>query len=101
VRPWVFEVVLHKGANLQVVVDALARGEQVLILRKGGIHEQRGEFRVSHREFWLFPTQYHEAESSVIPSRSGARCPGARCLGASRRGPGPVVENLAPSISPV
>ena len=52
-----------------VVVDALGRGEQVLILRKGGIREQRGEFHPDHREFWLFPTQYHEAERSVIPSK--------------------------------
>jgi len=52
-----------------VVVDALGRGEQVLILRKGGIREQRGEFHADHQEFWLFPTQYHEAERSVIPSK--------------------------------
>jgi hypothetical protein len=52
-----------------VVVDAMGRGEQVLILRKGGIREERGEFRVDHREFWIFPTQYHEAEQSIIPSK--------------------------------
>ena len=52
-----------------VVVDALGRGEQILILRKGGIREQRGEFHVDHQEFWLFPTQYHEAERSIIPSK--------------------------------
>src|SRR5437763_12702505 len=52
-----------------VVVDALGRGEQILILRKGGIHEQRGAFHADHHEFWLFPTQYHEAERSVIPSK--------------------------------
>jgi hypothetical protein len=52
-----------------VVVDALGGGEQILILRKGGIHEQRGEFRVEHRQFWLYPTQFHEAEQSVIPSK--------------------------------
>jgi hypothetical protein len=52
-----------------VVVDALGRGEQIVILRKGGIREQRGEFHADHHEFWLFPTQYHEAEHSVIPSK--------------------------------
>ena len=52
-----------------VVVDALGRGEQVLILRKGGIREQRGQFHVDHHEFWLFPTQYHESERSIIPSK--------------------------------
>lgn len=51
------------------VVDALGQGEQVLVLRKGGIREQRGEFHVDHREFWLFPTQFHEAERSIIPSK--------------------------------
>lgn len=50
------------------MVDALGRGEQILLLRKGGIREQRGEFHVDHRAFWLFPTQYHEAERSVIAS---------------------------------
>ena len=55
-----------------VVVDALGHGEQILILRKGGIREQRGEFHVDHREFWLFPTQYHEAERSIIPSKRPA-----------------------------
>ncbi len=52
-----------------VVVDALGRGEQTLILRKGGIREERGEFHVDHTSFWLFPTQYHEAERSIIPSK--------------------------------
>lgn len=55
-----------------VVVDALGSGEQVVILRKGGIREQRGQFEVDHREFWLFPTQFHEAEQSVIPSKRPA-----------------------------
>jgi hypothetical protein len=52
-----------------VVVDALGRGEQIIILRKGGIREERGQFHVDHREFWLFPTQYHEAERAIIPSK--------------------------------
>ena len=55
-----------------VVVDALGGSEQVLILRKGGIREQRGQFDVEPREFWLFPTQHHEAECSIIPSKRPA-----------------------------
>ena len=55
-----------------VVVDALGRGEQTLILRKGGIREDRGEFHADHRQFWLFPTQYHEAERFIIPSKRPA-----------------------------
>src|SRR5438093_782089 len=52
-----------------VVVDALGRGEQILILRKGGIRERRGEFQVDHASFWLFATQHHEVERSIIPSK--------------------------------
>ncbi|MCG3147385.1 MAG: hypothetical protein PCFJNLEI_00824 [Verrucomicrobiae bacterium] len=55
-----------------IVVDALGGGEQLLILRKGGIREQRGEFSLEHRQFWLFPTQFHEAEQSIIPSKRAA-----------------------------
>jgi hypothetical protein len=55
-----------------VVVEALGNGEQILILRKGGIREQRGEFSVDHPAFWLFPTQYHEAERSIIASKRPA-----------------------------
>jgi len=50
-----------------VVVDALARGEQIVILRKGGIHEGRGGFQVGHDRFLLFPTRYHQQGESVVP----------------------------------
>jgi hypothetical protein len=43
-----------------VVCRALAEGAQSIILRKGGIHEGREGFRIEHREFWLFPTQFHQ-----------------------------------------
>ncbi|MED5454303.1 MAG: DUF1802 family protein, partial [Verrucomicrobiota bacterium] len=29
-----------------VVIDALGRGEQIIILRKGGIHEGKGGFQM-------------------------------------------------------
>ncbi len=50
------------------VVDALGSGEQILILRKGGIHEGRGGFAVSHSRFFLFPTQFHQQRDKVIES---------------------------------
>lgn len=43
-----------------VICDALGRGEQALILRKGGIAEENGEFRPDHARFWLFPTYLHQ-----------------------------------------
>ena len=49
-----------------VVCAALASGRQSLILRKGGIHEGRDGFRVAHREFWLFPTGFHQEPDSVV-----------------------------------
>ncbi len=55
-----------------VVVDALGRGDQILILRKGGISEGRAGFQVEHEQFWLFPTLFHQqAESVVLPAGIG------------------------------
>ena len=51
-----------------VIVDALALGRQVLVLRKGGIQEGRGGFQVSQPEFWLFPTLFHQQRESVLPA---------------------------------
>lgn len=51
-----------------IVVDALGRGEQILILRKGGIAEGPGGFRVEHPRFALFPTQFHQQRESVLPA---------------------------------
>ncbi len=43
-----------------VAVRALDAGEQLLILRKGGISEERKEFTVEHPEFFLYPTYEHQ-----------------------------------------
>ena len=51
-----------------VIVDALGRGEQILILRKGGISEGRSGFEMEHREFLLFPTLFHQQRESVLPA---------------------------------
>lgn len=50
-----------------VVCRALAQGDQVLILRKGGIVEEGGVFRPDHPEFFLFPTYSHQGSDSVVP----------------------------------
>jgi hypothetical protein len=42
------------------VVEALGRGEQIIILRKGGIIEDEGDFVPRERFFVLFPTLTHE-----------------------------------------
>ena len=51
-----------------VVCQALAEGRQNIILRKGGIAEGRGGFAFRHREFFLFPTYFHEEmEKTRLP----------------------------------
>lgn len=48
-----------------VVCAALARGDQCVLIRKGGIAEGREGFSFRHREFFLFPTWFHEQPSKV------------------------------------
>ena len=43
-----------------VVCEALGAGGQSVIIRKGGIVEGREGFQFRHREFFLFPTFFHE-----------------------------------------
>ena len=50
-----------------VIVEALGAGEQILILRKGGIDEDRGGFRVKTTRFWLFPTRFHAQLEKTKP----------------------------------
>ena len=45
-----------------ITCQALAQGEQILLLRKGGIHEEGKDFRVIHPEFLLYPTYEHQRE---------------------------------------
>jgi hypothetical protein len=49
------------------VCAALAHGRQSILLRKGGIAEETGEFRVEHREFWMFPTRFHQSTDELSP----------------------------------
>ena len=51
-----------------VTVQALARGEQILLLRKGGIHESSKDFRVLHPEFLLYPTYEHQKAELLQPA---------------------------------
>ena len=48
-----------------LVCEALGRGEQTIMLRKGGIAEGRDGFSFRHREFFLFPTFFHEQVAKV------------------------------------
>ena len=50
-----------------VTVHSLAQGKQILLLRKGGIHEEGKDFRVIHPEFLLYPTYEHQREDLLKP----------------------------------
>jgi hypothetical protein len=59
-----------------LVCEALGRGEQTVLLRKGGIAEGREGFGFRHDEFFLFPTFFHE---QLVKVRTGvAEIPAAR-----------------------
>lgn len=49
-----------------VICEALATGQQTIILRKGGIHEGRDGFRVEYPYFWLFPTYLHQEDQHKL-----------------------------------
>ncbi|MCG8599479.1 MAG: DUF1802 family protein [Verrucomicrobiales bacterium] len=55
----------------QLVSDALAQGEQSIILRKGGISEGKAGFQWLHEKFFLFPSLFHEQAEQVIPDSAG------------------------------
>ena len=49
------------------ICRALVQGRQRIILRKGGIVEPGGSFRIEHRDFLLLPTFVHQAAESLKP----------------------------------
>lgn len=59
-----------------LVCDALGRGEQSIILRKGGIAEGREGFSFRHGEFFLFPTFFHEevAKARIASANLSGAC---------------------------
>jgi hypothetical protein len=50
-----------------VLVDAMARGEIIAMIRKGGIREQRAGFSVRHDRFLFYPTFFHEKAGELAP----------------------------------
>lgn len=48
------------------MIEALGRGRQVVLARKGGIAD--ADFGLEAREFYLYPTYFHQGESEARPS---------------------------------
>jgi len=50
-----------------VVVEAMAQGRQIFLLRKGGIAEGKLGFELKHNEFVFYPTWEHQQKDLVRP----------------------------------
>jgi hypothetical protein len=50
----------HALKEWAVAVNALESGKTIMLLRKGGIHEQGGRFQVAHDRVLLYPTYEHQ-----------------------------------------
>ena len=55
----------HAFKEWAVICEALAQGQQAIILRKGGIAEHDDEFRVEQTRFWLYPTYVHQQKDGI------------------------------------
>ena len=86
----------HALKEWAVTIAALEAGDQVLIVRKGGIGEKR--FELPHPRFYLFPTYAHQRPELVKPAwrerfagplaeRDRARAPAAAGLRRAALGP--------------
>ena len=62
--PSISDTALKEWAS---AVETLGRGEQILVLRKGGIHREDRDFRFVYPEFLLFPTYEHQKEELIKP----------------------------------
>lgn len=54
---------VHTLKEWAVAVNALETGKTIMLLRKGGIHEQQGRFQVAHQQVLLYPTYEHQQSS--------------------------------------
>ncbi len=69
----------HALKEWNIVIEALSRGRTILLLRKGGIKEKKGQFGLKYRQVLLFPTYEHQKphllkpdyQSQVTPVPSG------------------------------
>ncbi|HIK56297.1 MAG TPA: DUF1802 family protein [Synechococcales cyanobacterium M55_K2018_004] len=51
-----------------IAIQALSQGETIMLLRKGGIHEEAGRFSVEHSRVLLYPTYEHQKPHLLKPA---------------------------------
>ncbi|MBL0386571.1 DUF1802 family protein [Tumebacillus sp. ITR2] len=59
------EVALKEWA---VCIEAIAAGDQIVLIRKGGITEETREFRLEEQSFYLYPTYEHQRADLIKPA---------------------------------
>jgi len=57
----------HALKEWNVVIRALATGQTIMLLRKGGIREVNGVFEVPFHDVWLYPTYEHQKPEGLKP----------------------------------
>ncbi len=65
----------HALKEWAVAVDALFQGRTIMLLRKGGIQEQGGQFKVAHDQILLYPTYEHQQAFLLKPDYIGLVTP--------------------------
>ena len=58
---------VHALKEWTIAVNALEVGKTIMLLRKGGIHEQSGGFQVAHEQILLYPTYEHQQPFLLQP----------------------------------
>jgi len=50
-----------------IIIRALEKGDQTIILRKGGILDVESGFKIESKKFLLYPTQEHQESNHIKP----------------------------------
>lgn len=69
------ESIAHALKEWNVAVNALEQGTTILLLRKGGIREEKGQFRVAHDRVLLYPTFEHQQPDLLKAEYAGQVTP--------------------------
>lgn len=57
----------HAFKEWDTAITALEQGETILLLRKGGIKEEKGKFSVKYEQVLLYPTYEHQKAELLKP----------------------------------
>ncbi len=57
----------HALKEWEVAINALKESKTIMLLRKGGIHEHGGRFKVAHDQVLLYPTYEHQQPFLLKP----------------------------------